>query len=70
MTLCEYLTVAQAASESGQSKITIRRHIDKGALKAERWGPYRRIRITRREFDRYLRPVVYASVRSSNHHTT
>jgi excisionase family DNA binding protein len=54
--MSDYLTVAQAAKESGYSQVTIRRHIEKGALIVERWGPTRRIRIHRRAFERYLRP--------------
>lgn len=54
----KWLTVAQASAESGFSEITVRRHIAKGALKVERLGPFRRIRITRAEFDRYLRPYL------------
>ena len=57
MTQDEYLTVSQAARESHQSQKSIRRHIAKGALKVERWGPFRRIRIRRSEFDAYLRPL-------------
>lgn len=48
------LTVAQAVLESGFSEDTIRRHIKKGALPVVRRGPTRRIRIRRKDFDRYL----------------
>jgi excisionase family DNA binding protein len=48
------LTVAQAVRESGVSEITLRRHITKGALKVQRVGPFRRIRIRRSELNRYL----------------
>jgi excisionase family DNA binding protein len=48
------LTVSQAAAESGFSKVTIRRHIEKGALPIVRRGPFRRIRIRRADFDRYM----------------
>lgn len=51
----ELLTIAEAAKESGFSAVTIRRHIAKGALAVIRRGPFRRIRIRRREFERYLR---------------
>jgi excisionase family DNA binding protein len=50
----DLLTVAQAARESGFSRITIRRHIEKGALVVVRLGPTRRIRIRRADFERYL----------------
>lgn len=51
----ELLTVAQVVEESGFSEDTIRRHIRKGALPVVRRGPFRRIRIRRAEFDRYLK---------------
>jgi excisionase family DNA binding protein len=50
----ELLTVADAVRESGFSEPTIRRHIDKGALPVVRRGPFRRIRIKREDFTRYL----------------
>lgn len=46
-----FLTVAQAAAESGVTMLTIRRHIAKGALPVVRWGPTGRIRIKRSVFE-------------------
>lgn len=49
------LTIREAAREPGApTEKTIRRHIDKGALRVRRVGPAQRIRITRKEFDRYM----------------
>lgn len=50
----DILTVAQAAKESGFSMRTLWRHIQKGALPIVRRGPFRRPRIRRVDFDRYL----------------
>lgn len=51
----DYVTVSQAAKEVGCTPKTLRRHIEKGALKVERWFSTRRIRIHRDELERYRR---------------
>ena len=54
------MTIAQAASEAnarcggGFTVRTLWRHIEKGALPIVRRGPFRRPRIRRSDFERYL----------------
>lgn len=58
----ELLTVAQAAEEAnarcggGFSERSLWRHIEKGSLPIVRRGPFRRPRIRRADFERYLNP--------------
>lgn len=49
------ITVTEAAREAGCSAQAIWRHIYKGALPVVRVGPFRRPRILRSEFARYLK---------------
>jgi excisionase family DNA binding protein len=51
----DLLTVSEVARTSRSSVDTVRRHIRKGALPVVYLGPFRRLRIRRADFQRYLR---------------
>jgi excisionase family DNA binding protein len=50
----DLLTVEQAAEQYGVSQKTIRRHIDKGAIKVIQFGENGAIRIKRSVLDEYV----------------